>query len=100
MKLKYLISAFCLFGMMSASPSLSAVDPYVRLVPQKASCNLSENQSASLKASWDKLARRFYYASMEAMEDPDHFLVVRDEVQAELRELRRAFGGSCVRPIG
>lgn len=100
MKLKYLISAFCLFGMMSASPSLSAVDLHIRLMPEPTGCNLSPNQAATLKVSWDKLARRFYYASMEAMEYPDHFLVVRDEVQAEVRELRLEFGRHCVKQIG
>lgn len=100
MKLKYLISAFCLFGTVSASPSSAAVDPHIRLMPQPASCSLSANQSATLKVSWDKLARRFYYASMEAMEDPDHFLVVREEVQAEVRELRQEFGRHCVKQIG
>ncbi len=100
MKLKYSILAICLFGTAFAAPSSAAVDPHIRLVPEQTGCNLSPNQSATLKVSWDKLARRFYYASMEAMEDPDHFLVVRDEVQAEVRKLRLEFGRHCVKSIG
>lgn len=97
MKLKYCLMAIFLLGAM---PATAAIDPDFDTAREMTGCILTEVQSASLKVTWNELARRFYFASMEAMEDPSQFIQVRGEIQAEIKQLRRVFGHHCVRSIG
>ena len=97
MKLKYCLVAIFLLGAM---PATAAIDTHFDTAPEMTGCILSEVQSTTLMATWNQLARRFYFASMEAMEDPSQFIQVRGEIQAKIKQLRRVFGHHCVRSIG
>lgn len=98
MKLK--LAVFCLFIAVGIVDVHAAMPPNFERAEAVSACRLSDVQAANLEAAWSVLARRYFYASMEVMEDPKQFIRVRTEVGEALIKLRKSYGPLCVRPIG
>lgn len=59
-------------------------------------CALSWTNTTTVRSALRALSRRFYLASLEAVEDPEQFVQVRRAVATDARYLYDRYGAACV----
>lgn len=83
------------------SPVLHAQATYTdefENTPAASSCQLSQNEMNGLRIAIHGLSRRYYLASLDATENPEHFDKVQRAVKVTIQKMATQFGKQCVWP--
>jgi len=96
MKLTPIIVLNLLALVLTPLPAMAVKTPGTDYAGPDRHCEMSWTQASDISQHLDKMSVRYYLASLEVMEDPNHFVQVRRQVSRSVRQLVDRFGAECI----